>query len=578
MSLTSSFQIGRSALTASQLAIQVAGNNLANAATAGYHRQTAVLAPTRGDRGGGAVSIGRGVEVRAVQRQIDTALQARLWTGVSEDAAARQWLDTLSAVESTLNELSEYDLSSELSAFFNVWSEHAGLVQSGAVVVHQGDKLAAFLRRVREDLVQIRDQVDRQIAAGVTRADGLLTEIAGLNAAITRSEFAGTPAPALRDQRDALITELSGLIEVTAVEQATGAVDLLVGSTPILLGASSRGLEMERRTVDGEVEVRVRVRSSGEALAVQSGSIGALLGARSESAAETIDRLDAIAAELIFQVNRLHSTGTPPGGLTSTRGTLGFAAADRALALNDPQNSGTSGLPFQAGNGGFTVRVTDTASGVTRTTRIAVDLDGIDATMAAGFDDDTSVEDIRAAIDAVDGLTASFSADGRLVVEADDGVTFSFSDDTSGALAVLGMNAYFSGSHAGDIAIAEDLAADPSRLSGARFESDVLVDNGTSLAVAALQDRALSALNGESIPQHWTGVVQALGVRTDGARTTADAAALVRQGLEAQRSAVSGVSVDEESINLLTFQRQYQGAARFITVIDQLTQELIALV
>ena len=71
---------------------------------------------------------------------------------------------------------------------------------------------------------------------------------------------------------------------------------------------------------------------------------------------------------------------------------------------------------------------------------------------------------------------------------------------------------------------------------------------------------------------------QALGVRTDAAKNAADAAATVTQGLDAQRSAVSGVSVDEESVNLLTFQRQYQGAARFISVVDQMTQTLISLI
>ncbi len=40
----------------------------------------------------------------------------------------------------------------------------------------------------------------------------------------------------------------------------------------------------------------------------------------------------------------------------------------------------------------------------------------------------------------------------------------------------------------------------------------------------------------------------------------------------------SGVSIDEESINLLNYQRQYQGAARYISVIDEMTQTLLSLV
>jgi flagellar hook-associated protein 1 FlgK len=72
--------------------------------------------------------------------------------------------------------------------------------------------------------------------------------------------------------------------------------------------------------------------------------------------------------------------------------------------------------------------------------------------------------------------------------------------------------------------------------------------------------------------------VQQVAVRTDAALTELDAATTVRESLEAQRAAKSGVSIDEESINIVTYQRSYQGAARFLSVVDELTQTLIGLV
>ena len=47
MGLNGALQIGRSAILTSQAAISVAGNNMANAATPGYHRQVANLSPSR---------------------------------------------------------------------------------------------------------------------------------------------------------------------------------------------------------------------------------------------------------------------------------------------------------------------------------------------------------------------------------------------------------------------------------------------------------------------------------------------------------------------------------------------------
>src|ERR1051326_1912668 len=134
MSLTSAFEIGNSALTASQLAIQIAGNKMANAATPGYARQIAYLAPMRSDTVG-RISIGTGVRITDVRRQVDAALQARLASGISAEGAAAKQHEILSQVESALGELGDNDLSSELSKFFNSWSERANLLQSSAVVV-----------------------------------------------------------------------------------------------------------------------------------------------------------------------------------------------------------------------------------------------------------------------------------------------------------------------------------------------------------------------------------------------------------------------------------------------------------
>ncbi len=52
----------------------------------------------------------------------------------------------------------------------------------------------------------------------------------------------------------------------------------------------------------------------------------------------------------------------------------------------------------------------------------------------------------------------------------------------------------------------------------------------------------------------------------------------MRASLDAQIQSVSGVSLDEESINLLQVQRQFQAAARFIAVIDETLQTLLAMV
>jgi flagellar hook-associated protein 1 FlgK len=69
-----------------------------------------------------------------------------------------------------------------------------------------------------------------------------------------------------------------------------------------------------------------------------------------------------------------------------------------------------------------------------------------------------------------------------------------------------------------------------------------------------------------------------VGTQTSASLNEANAASLVRESLEAQRASISGVDADEESVNLITFQQQYSGAARLIQIADQLMDELLAIV
>ncbi|GJQ31053.1 MAG: flagellar hook-associated protein 1 [Phycisphaerae bacterium] len=578
MSLSAAFNIGRSALAASQMGIQVAGNNMANAATPGYSRQVGRLVPMRGDRSIPGITIGAGVLMRSVLRQVDAGLESRLRSSASDAAYANTQSSILSQVEDALGELGENDLSSQVSAFFRAWSERANQSRSAASVVQQGEQLASFMRRLRTDLTNQRAQGDSQLAAGVDRANELLTVIADLNRQVSESEVAGNVANTLRDQRDQAIRELSELMDVTVVPRGSQGVDVLAGSTPVVLGSQARLLRVRRETVDGESRVTIVSGDNQARLAISSGVLGSLLDNRAGVIDATIARLDALGSQLIFEVNKLHSTGARSEGLSRATGTLTMSNADRSAALNDAGNTATAGLPFRAVNGGFLVHVRQAATGAVQTVRIDVDLDGLTSAGTPGTADDTSAEDIRAALAAIPGLNASFTADGRLDVRAAEGFDFSFADDSSGVLAVLGVNSYFTGTDAASIGVRADLASDSSLLTAGRIVDGQFVDNGTALEVAGLQSRALGSLGGVSLVDSWRDAVQRVGGQASAGRSMATAAGLVLESLQAQRSAVSGVSIDEEALSLMDYQRQYQAAARIIAVAEQMTQTLMEMV
>lgn len=576
MGLTSSLLIGQSALTASQIALQVTGNNIANVSTPGFHRQRVELAHNRGEQVRTGTFIGRGVGVQDVRRQIDPAVQARLRSSISQEQGAQIDQSVLSQVEALLNELSDTDLSSQLSRFFHAFSELAnnpGAAVSRQSAVEQGAQLAGAIRSLRTGLIDQRTQVEQQIKFNVGRADALLTQIAQTNQSIVDSGGGGDAA--LKDQRDRLIAELSQILDVSVIEHANGAADILVGSSPVLLGTRSRGLELRVQSPPGSTAVTydVIIKASGEAAAIESGRLGALLAQRTGAVQATIDELDTLASGLIFEVNRIHSQGRPLKRITDMTGGLQVASADQALALNDPANSTFASLPFRARNGSFEVVITDQNGAKSRQT-IRVDLDGITAAGAPGTADDTSLQDLVAALNTVPNLTASITPSGALRVTTAAGYDVSFENDSSGVLAVLGMNSYFTGTTGADIAVREDLRTDSRGLTVGLSDGT----NEAALAVAALKDKGADFFGGETITDAWLKTVEKTGVQNAAAAGRALALGTVRQSLEAQEAAISGVSLDEESINLINYQQQYQGAARFVGVINDLTQVLLNLV
>lgn len=573
MSLTSSINIARSALTTSQLGLQVSSMNMANAANPNYTRQIAMLEAIRG-RVSEPYQIGHGVAVTEVRRQIDEALQRRLWSGNSAEFSSAQQFGVLSQLETILNEGTEFDMSSQLSSFFNTWTEATTLLDSQATIQNQGEAIASFIRNMRSDLTTQRRQIEDQIDAQVLRADDILDEIAAINRTITESEIGPTEASGLRDQRDALVTELSQLIDVDVFETNQGTYDIYSGSTPIVQGARNRGIEIRRVTDDsGVLSVRVELRSDSTPLPITGGSIGGLLASRDGAIDATLEKLDTLASQLIFEVNKLHSTGINEDWLTSTSSTLQVASGNQALALNDPNNSSFANLPFAAVNGGFTVNVRN-ENGSSETLRIDIDLDGLDNAGLPGFADDTSAEDIRAAIDGLDGITASFDSSGRLQISADAGYSFSFSEDTSGALAVMGVNSFFTGDNAADIDVREGLEVMLGRID----TNGQFIANGTAKLIGSIAEDAVGGLGGLSINKFWAQQAQDIASKTSSARNKANADTLIRESLDAQRASVSGVSIDEESINLLSYQRQYQGAAQVITTAQQMFDTLLSLV
>ena len=120
------------------------------------------------------------------------------------------------------------------------------------------------------------------------------------------------------------------------------------------------------------------------------------------------------------------------------------------------------------------------------------------------------------------------------------------------------------------------MAADSGRIAaGLKGEPG---DGGNAAAIAALAKAGVAELGGVSLTQYHQRIIADTAVWGSGASETAEANQVMYDSLVAQRESVSGVSLDEEAVSLMAFQRAFQGSARFISVVNEMLDTLLSMV
>ena len=102
---------------------------------------------------------------------------------------------------------------------------------------------------------------------------------------------------------------------------------------------------------------------------------------------------------------------------------------------------------------------------------------------------------------------------------------------------------------------------------------------GSNGNVANLSASLTSALpSGQTVSQAYANLVDQVGTAASDASTQSTAIGQNLLQLTNQQSSVSGVSIDEETTNLIRFQTAYEAAARIVSTIQQLNTDTINMI
>lgn len=565
MSLYSSMNIASNSLRANEIALQVVAQNIANANTPGYIREEVQFAPAPTQRIGNLL-LGMGVRVDAVVQKIDLFLESRLRNAVSDQGSAETIEQNYAQLESIIGELGDTDLSTSMNNFFASISEILNQPESASVrnlAVLQGETLTADINRMATRVVEVRGDLNERVVSMADDINRLTNEISVLNVRIAEAEggnISNSDAVGLRDQRLVALENLAKIIDIKATEQLSGGVAVYSGGDYLVFEGTVREVNVVSSTDRGLAVAEIKITETNASLDPSSGRLQGLVYARDEVFGDYLDKLNDLAGTLAYEFNKVYASGQGLKGFEELTSTFNVDTTD------DPLDQ--TGLDFTPVNGSFQVLVYNKKTGLTQTSQIIVDLNGMG--------DDMTLEDLTADLNAIDGVSAEITSNRSLKISSTGAnQEIGFADDTSGVLAALGLNTFFTGSNALNIGINSDVKSDPLRFAASK--GGIGADTDTAIELVNFIDRPLSTKDGSTLAFLYDRMVSDATQGSTVAKAVAEGIRVFEVSLRGQKTAMSGVNLDEEAIHMLAYQRSFQASARLIVTINELFAILVSI-
>jgi flagellar hook-associated protein 1 FlgK len=623
--------IGTRALLANQLALQTAGNNVANVNTPGYSRQSVLLQAVPGAFSG-AGYYGNGVEAATVLRSHDEFLtrQAALTSAVAASDGTR--LEQLKQLED-LFPGGPSGLGAAVADMLNAFADVANAptdLPSRAVVLSRADEMAARFRTTASSLVSLQQGIRNELDVTAANINSFASRIAQANAQITATNGSGHDPNELLDQRDQLIRELNLLVQTTSIPAEDGTVGIfLAGSQPLVLGKFAATVAIAGDEFGDPAKSKLAITRNGQTAVIDEGNLGGgsiagLLRFQNVDLVDAANLLGRMALALGTRINEqqrlgLDQTGAPGGNLFA----LGPVPAVLPAAANTGgasvqqsiQTSPASGatalaasdyeLAFTSATTGAVRRVLDGQTIAFTSVPVLIDGLSLQVTGAPAAGDRFLITPLRNAALAID---TTFSSPRNLAVASP--VAASAGTTNRGTLALqlllpqqadanLTQTVTLSFTGVGSFNVVGTGTGDPLNvpytpgqaisyngwsliLKGNPVAGDTYTvaanafpntSAGNAEAMLALRDAAM--FDGAAATDGYAGLMSSIGVRVQSAGFTAGISESIASNVETERASVAGVNLDEEAAKLLQFQQAYQASAKILQVSQTMFDTMI---
>ena len=546
-----------SSLLAQQKAINVTGNNIANVNTPGYSRQKLIM-ETKLPLASSSGPMGYGVDAETVERVYDRFLGLQI---NNENQTLGRWdaqKDGLELAEVIFDESGEFGLSQSLNQFWGAWQDitnDPSGYNERVVMQAKSDVMAGTFHQIYSDIQHAQQGFDASIGGAVADINQLAGQIAELNQKIMEVEASGHTANDYRDQRDMALKELAGLIDINTFEDGSSRVTVSVGSGQTLVESnSSRNLTTQVngfgfKDIAWVGPEGTTVNITGD---ISNGKLKGWLEARDVDMRGYLRQLDTLSETMTARVNNLHQAGW---GLDGSNGTEFFTGT--ATASGNLDSLAITAQPGGTGN----VRITVVGNGPAIP---SMTTDPVTGDIEIAIEDGTTTQgQIAALLQSHAGINT--------VGAATPGAAWNLSAGTNTSVLA-------GGSSARTIQLNAAISADLDLIAASSTAAGIPGDNGQAIALASLQHSLTMNSNSITFEDYYNSLVSQVGGDLQSAESYFNHQSDMVVQLDNRRESISGVSLDEEMINLVRFQAAYNAAAKLITTADELLQTVLSMV
>lgn len=218
--------IATSGVYTAQAALNTAGHNIANENTVGYSRQVAT------QNAAGALRtyakygmVGTGVEVTTVDQIRDSYYDVKYWDNASKKQESSVKNNYNLQMEDYFNEANVEGFTAEYDNLFNSIEDMKNNPSDPVVrteVLNYAASMSDYLNQIEVNYKKLQEELNTEVSNNVDQINVITDQIAILTKQINTIELTGQNANDLRDKRNLLVDELSGIIPIHITEEEMG--------------------------------------------------------------------------------------------------------------------------------------------------------------------------------------------------------------------------------------------------------------------------------------------------------------------------------------------------------------------